>query len=68
MGLLSGGTCEYTCTFEKNIFFPNDDIKLTIKIDNSKCSKKIEKYKVKFIKQIIVNNDENVNKPLYVND
>ena len=51
MGLMGSGTCEYTATFEKDVLYPKDVIKLTVDINNEKCSKKIEKYKIKLLRR-----------------
>lgn len=56
MGLLSSGTCAYVCKFEKDVLFPKESIKLTVDIDNSKCSKKIDKYKIKLLRRTQVFN------------
>ena len=44
---MGAGTCQYVCTFEKDVLYPNDTIKLEVNVDNSSCSKKIDKYKIK---------------------
>ena len=51
MGIMGSGTCAYTCKFEKDVLYPNEVLKLTLDIDNSKCSKKVEKYKVKLLRR-----------------
>jgi sporulation-control protein spo0M len=51
MGFMGSGTCEYTATFEKDVLFPKDTIKLTVDINNEKCSKKIDKYKIKLLRR-----------------
>ena len=28
MGLMGAGTCQYVCTFEKDVLYPNDTIRL----------------------------------------
>ena len=48
---MGAGTCSYTCTFEKDVLYPKDSINLSVKIDNTKCSKKIEKYKIKLLRR-----------------
>jgi len=67
MGLMSSGKCIYTCKFEKDILYPNETLKLTIEVDNSKCSKKIEKYKIKLIRRTQVFNVKS-SKVVYTND
>lgn len=67
MGLMGAGSCEYTCKFEKDVLYPNETIKLEVFIDNSKCSKKIEKYKIKLLKRTQVFNLKTT-KPIYTND
>jgi sporulation-control protein spo0M len=67
MGLMGSGNCSYSCSFEKDVLYPNDSVKLTLKIDNSKCSKKIEKYKVKLIRRTQAYNLQST-KPIYNND
>jgi hypothetical protein len=67
MGLLGAGTCSYVCKFEKDVLYPKDSINLTVDIDNSKCSKKIEKYKIKLLRRTQVFNIKN-SKPIYTND
>lgn len=51
MSLMGAGTCSYVCTFEKDILYPKDSISLTVEVDNSKSSKKIEKYKIKLLRR-----------------
>jgi hypothetical protein len=51
MGLMSAGTCKYVCKFEKDVLYPKETINLDIEIDNTKCSKKIEKYKIKLLRR-----------------
>jgi sporulation-control protein spo0M len=51
MGLMGAGNCTYTCKFEKDVLYPKDSINLTVDIDNSKCSKKIDKYKIKLLRR-----------------
>jgi hypothetical protein len=65
--LLSSGECSYTCKFEKDVLYPSDFIKLKVEIDNSKCSKKIEKYKVKLLRRTQVFNIK-TKAPIYTND
>mmetsp|Transcript_12749 Transcript_12749/g.21502 ORF Transcript_12749/g.21502 Transcript_12749/m.21502 type:complete len:450 (+) Transcript_12749:3-1352(+) len=67
MGLMGSGTCSYTCKFEKDVLYPNENVKLTVEIDNSKCSKKIEKYKIKLLRRTQVFNLKN-SKQIYTND
>ena len=67
MGIMGAGECKYTCKFEKDVLYPNEVIKLEVFIDNSKCSKKIEKYKIKLLKRTQTFNLKN-NKPVYTND
>jgi len=50
MGMVSAGSCKYTCKFEKDVLYPNDALKLRVDLDNTKCSKKIEKYKIKLLR------------------
>ena len=49
--MLSTGECSYTCTFEKDVLYPDEMIKLKVEVDNTKCTKKIEKYKVKLLRR-----------------
>ena len=51
MGLMGAGTCQYICKFEKDVLYPNDTIKLEVDVDNSHCSKKIDKYKIKLLRR-----------------
>ena len=67
MGLMGAGTCSYTCKFEKDVLYPNEVIKLELLIDNSKCSKRIDKYKIKLLKRTQVFNIKTT-KPIYTND
>lgn len=67
MGLMSAGSCTYKCKFEKDVLYPNNTLKLTVEIDNTACSKKIEKYKIKLIRRTQVF-DVQTSKPLYTND
>jgi len=67
MGLMGAGTCSYVCKFEKDVLYPKDLIKINVEIDNSKCSKKIEKYKIKLLRRTQVFNLKN-SKPIYTND
>ena len=67
MGLMGSGTCSYLCKFEKDVLYPGEIIKLSIDVDNSGCSKKIEKYKIKLIKRTLAFNIQN-SKPIYQND
>jgi len=50
MGIFGGGTCEYKVKFDKDVVNPGDYVKIYISIDNSKCSKKIEKHKIKLLR------------------
>ena len=67
MGLMSAGTCKYVCKFEKDVLYPKETINLDIDIDNTKCSKKIEKYKIKLLRRTQVFNIK-TSKPIYTND
>jgi sporulation-control protein spo0M len=67
MGLMSSGTCEYTVKFEKDVLYPRDVIKLKVDINNTKCSKKIDKYKIKLLRRTQVFNLK-TNKAIYTND
>ena len=51
MGLMGAGVCSYVCTFEKDVLYPKENINLKVNIDNSKCSKKIDKYKIKLLRR-----------------
>lgn len=51
MGLMGAGTCSYTCKFEKDVLYPKEIINLVVDIDNSKCTKKIDKYKIKLLRR-----------------
>ena len=51
MGLMGSGHCTYTCKFEKDVLYPNDTMKIEVDVDNSQCSKKIEKYKIKLLRR-----------------
>ena len=64
---MSAGTCKYVCKFEKDVLYPKDSINLDIEIDNSKCSKKIEKYKIKLLRRTQVFNIK-TSKAIYTND
>jgi hypothetical protein len=48
---MSSGTCSFTCKFDKDICYPGDILKVQVDVDNSKCSKKIEKYKIKLLRR-----------------
>ena len=67
VGIFSSGTCKFTCKFAKDVLMPNESINLVVDIDNSACSKKIEKYKIKLLKRTQVLNVKN-RKPIYTND
>jgi sporulation-control protein spo0M len=67
LGLMGSGTCEYTVSFEKDVLYPKDVIKLQVDINNSKCSKKIDKYKIKLLRRTQVFNLK-TNKAIYTND
>jgi len=67
MGVMSAGTCKYVCKFEKDVLFPKETINLDIDIDNTKCSKKIEKYKIKLLRRTQVFNIK-TSKAIYTND
>ena len=67
MGLMGAGVCSYTCKFEKDVLYPKDSINLEVEIDNSKCSKKIEKYKIKLLRRTQVFNLK-TSKAIYTND
>ena len=51
MMMMSSGTCSFTCKFDKDVCFPGDILKVQVDVDNSKCSKKIEKYKIKLLRR-----------------
>ena len=71
MKMVKGGTCSYVLTFEKDILYPNDKIKLTIDVDNTKCTKSVDKYKFKILRWTEVfdpYNKKKVNKPIYMHD
>ena len=65
--MLSCGECSYTCKFEKDVLYPNETVKLNVSIDNSKCTKKIEKYKVKLLRRTQVFNLK-TREAIYTND
>lgn len=67
MSIMGAGNCKYVCTFDKDVLFPKDSLSITVNIDNTKCSKKIEKYKVKLIRRTQVFNTKTA-KPIYTND
>jgi sporulation-control protein spo0M len=67
MSLMGSGTCEYTVKFEKDVLYPKDVIKLQVDINNEKCSKKIDKYKIKLLRRTQVFNLKTT-KPIYTND
>lgn len=67
MGLMGAGTCAYTCKFDKDVVNPGEKIKLDVQIDNSKCSKRIDKYKIKLMRRTQVFNIK-TSKPIYTND
>ena len=64
---MGAGTCSYVCKFEKDVLYPKEAIKLNIDIDNSKCGKAIEKYKIKLLRRTQVFNIK-TSKPIYTND
>jgi len=39
--------------FDKNVFYPGEDIKVTIKTDNSKCKWPIRNFKFKLYRQLV---------------
>ena len=51
MGFFGGGSCEYKVKFDKDVVYPGDVMKIDLAIDNSKCSKKIEKHKIKLLRR-----------------
>ena len=51
MGIFGGGSCEYKVKFDKDVVYPGDIMKIDLAIDNSKCSKKIEKHKIKLLRR-----------------
>lgn len=51
LGLMSQGDCKYCCTLEKDVLYPNDVVKLTLDVDNSQCSKKVDNYKIKLLRR-----------------
>lgn len=51
MSLMGAGVCSYVCTFEKDVLYPKENINLKVEIDNTKCSKKIDKYKIKLLRR-----------------
>lgn len=67
MGLFSAGSCKFTCSFERDMLFPGDQLNLNLTIDNSKCSSKIDKYKIKLLRRTQVFNPGQA-KPIYTND
>ena len=67
MGIMGAGNCSYVCKFEKDVLYPKDTIKLKVNIDNTGCSKKVEKYKIKLLRRTQVFNPKN-SKPIYTND
>jgi hypothetical protein len=67
MSLIGAGTCSFLCTFDKDIAYPKDTLNVTVDVDNSKCSKKIDKYKVKLLRRTQVFNLK-TSKPIYTND
>jgi len=64
---MGAGSCTYTCKFEKDVLYPKEIINMTVDIDNSKCTKKIDKYKIKLLRRTQVFNIKTT-KPLYTND
>ena len=67
MGFRSAGSTSFTCRFEKDVLYPGEQINLTLLIDNTKCSCKIDKYKIKLLRRTQVFNLK-TNKPIYTND
>ena len=67
MGMRSAGEATYTCQFERDVLYPGQAINLVLNIDNSKCSCKVEKYKVKLLRRTQVFNLK-TSKPIYTND
>lgn len=67
MSLFSGGTCQLSCVFNKDVFYPRETMVLTVDVDNSKCNKKIDKYKIKLIRRTQVFNLKTA-QPIYTND
>ena len=64
---MGAGNTKYTCTFDKDVLYPKDTVKMTVHIDNTKCSKKIDKYKIKLLRRTQVINLKS-KKPIYTND
>lgn len=54
--MMGAGQCSYSCNFEKDVMYPNDKMKVLLNIDNTKCSKKVEKYKLKLLRRTQVFN------------
>lgn len=51
MSIIGAGTCSYVCVFDKDIAYPKDILSVTVDVDNSKCSKKIDKSKLKLLRR-----------------
>lgn len=49
--IMSAGICKYTCILSKDVLYPKDVLKLTIDIDNTKCTKKIDFIKFKIVRR-----------------
>ena len=67
MGFRSAGSTSFTCRFEKDVLYPGEQINLTLLIDNTKCSCKIDKYKIKLLRRTQVFNLK-TKSPIYTND
>lgn len=48
---MSKGICKYVCTLEKDVLYPNELVKLTLDVDNSQCSTKVDNYKIKLLRR-----------------
>ena len=66
-GLVGAGICSYSCTFKTDILYPKELMTVEVDVDNSKCSKRIEKYKVKLLRRTQVFHVK-TSKAIYTND
>ncbi len=67
MGIFGGGSCEYKVKFDKDVVNPGESVKIDLSIDNSKCSKKIEKHKIKLLRRTQFFK-LTTSRPIYTND
>lgn len=50
--VISQGQCKFSCRVEKNIYQPEDTVRVIAEVDNSDCSMEIQKISVKLKREI----------------